>query len=108
MAAQQKSLQFSTTEPSNDVIYVELAIDFSALGDGAVGAAFTTFDNAFAATPIVVGTNCVDDTVVGGNITVSARPTLLGVTLYGSAVSAGGSTPTGSVLVSATLRGELA
>ena len=108
MTAQQKSLQFSTTEPSNDVIYVELPIDFTAIGDGAVGAAYTAFENAFAVTPIVVGVNCIDDTVVGGNVSVSARPTLLGVTLYGSAISAGGSTPTGTVLVSATLRGALA
>ena len=108
MAAQQKSLQFSTTEPTNDVIYVELAVDFTSIGDGAIGAAYTAFNNAFAATPIVVGTNCVDDTVVGGNIAVSARPTLTGVTLYGAAVSAGGSAPTGSVLLSATMRGAIA
>jgi hypothetical protein len=108
MVAQQKSLQFSTTEPSNDVIYVELEIDFTSIGDGAIGQAYTVFENAFGATPTVVGVNCVDNTVAGGNVSVSARPTPTGVTLYGSAVSAGGSKPTGTVLVSATLRGALA
>ena len=108
MTAQQKSLQFGTTEPGDDVIYMELQLDATGVAAGDIISAYCAFDNAFAATPLVVGTNNQDEDSVGSLAAISARPTPTGVTLYAAAVTTGSGALVGTFQVSATLRGVLA
>lgn len=108
MTAQQKSLQFGTTEPGDDVIYVELQLDATGVAAGDVVSGYTAFNNAFAATPLIVGTNVQDESSVGSIGAVGARPTPNGVTVYATNASAGSSALTGTFQVSATMRGSLA
>jgi len=108
MAAQQKSLQFGTTEPGDDVIYVELQLDATGIDAGDVISAFTAFDNAFTATPLIIGMNNFDESSVGSIGAVGARATLTGVTFYAAAVSVGDSALVGTFQVSASMRGVLA
>ena len=105
MASKQKSLQFGTTEPGNDVLYVEIAMTAAGITPGDIISAYTAFNRAFSAVPEIIGTNVIDGGATTG--VVSAVPTVNGITFYGTAVTGGGAL-SGTFQVSATLRGALA
>lgn len=104
MANEQKSMPFGTTEPGDDIVRVELNLTSATSASGTLISAYTAFNNAFGATPHVLGVNLLEGAKIGA---FSAQPDATGVTLYAQCVKTG-DFPVGTVVVVATMRGALA
>lgn len=106
MADYQQSMPFGTTEPGDDVLRLELTITTDTdINPGKVYSVYTAFNNAFGATPDVIGWNIKSGATTG---VAAIRPTATGVTIYIQGVTENDLAVSGSVVVQATVRGALA
>jgi len=103
MANQQKSLNFGTTEPGDDVLFIEFPLDMSSGSDGTGASAYCAFNNAFAATPTLLSLTGPDGVTP---LAMSAELSPNGISIHGAAVSTGQAFAA-SVQVKAMVRGVL-
>ena len=102
----QQSSPFGTTEPGDDVVRISLDLTATtSVAASSLISKYTAFNQAFAATPKVIGINLVSGATLGA---VRAACDASGITIFAKGITDGDFPDSGTVVVEATLRGALA